>query len=531
MQTTLSATEDGLLFHDARSCKRWLSALALTNAQLAHREISAQLAKQQEAQLSGLERLKILELLREPVAFVQDQYRKIWAGKAFPLTNAEQSQWADALVLWRLMSGAYRRCLKAFDDGNREIAEHAPLICQRCLYYLVRQAAEIHSVYRQVDAAFWQDLHELYEYAEEQGFATRKVRDKLDRDDQTSTCSARYAHALLADLANPYGLNQKQTALLDRWLDRWSKKVRLVAAYGDDDEDHKLAVDIAGRSGAQHIGIAPSGRSLRYLSVKSLSKSVRKRIALMREGHSPAELDLGDDGAEQTIAALLTMLHNQWCGSGHTRSFPRRETSDQAEVCTGIAAIHYYVGERIFAPPDHLRGYSVQEHHDLQVFGHIRGQTIEAQAAQLGFACERWRLFNESAAGYGLFRNEDSAMRIAHDQLIAVRSAGVGAFAIGAVQWLRHDSAMQLHLGVRILAGAPLAVAIRADGAGHRFTQALLLAEIPTMHTPASLLLPLGMMASGQTLELYTGRSMRVRLGAVLEKGSDFERITLEVIA
>ncbi|MGI9046294.1 MAG: hypothetical protein ACR2FI_05810 [Burkholderiales bacterium] len=531
MQTTLSATEDGLLFHDARSCKRWLSALALTNAQLAHREISAQLAKQQEAQLSGLERLKILELLREPVAFVQDQYRKIWAGKAFPLTNAEQSQWADALVLWRLMSGAYRRCLKAFDDGNREIAEHAPLICQRCLYYLVRQAAEIHSVYRQVDAAFWQDLHELYEYAEEQGFATRKVRDKLDRDDQTSTCSARYAHALLADLANPYGLNQKQTALLDRWLDRWSKKVRLVAAYGDDDEDHKLAVDIAGRSGAQHIGIAPSGRSLRYLSVKSLSKSVRKRIALMREGHSPAELDLGDDGAEQTVAALLTMLHNQWCGSGHTRSFPRRETSDQAEVCTGIAAIHYYVGERIFAPPDHPRGYSVQEHHDLQVFGHIRGQTIEAQAAQLGFACERWRLFNESAAGYGLFRNEDSAMRIAHDQLIAVRSAGVGAFAIGAVQWLRHDSAMQLHLGVRILAGAPLAVAIRADGAGHRFTQALLLAEIPTMHTPASLLLPLGMMASGQTLELYTGRSMRVRLGAVLEKGSDFERITLEVIA
>lgn len=530
MRSAMLDDRDVLQFNDARSCKLWLTGLPLANVAIAHREIVIELAKLDEAPVAALERLKILEVLREPVAFLQDQLRSVWIGRTLPLNHAELETWTRALSLWRAMAVGYRRCLKAYDEDNREIAEHAPLVCQRCLYYLARQAADFHSAYRQVDAALWEELHELYEYAAERGFATRKVRDKLDRDDQTSTCSARYAHALLADQANPFGLTAEELELVDRLLDKWSKKVSFTADYDDAEGDHKLAVDLAGRAGAQHIGASPSGRGVRYLGVKALSKSLRKRITLLREGYPPDELGLGNDDAGHA-SELLTTLYNQWCGDGHGRRFPRRDASGEAGICTGIPSIHYFVGERIFTAPDQHRGYTAQENRDLQTFGHIRAQTVEAQAAQLGFALERWQLFNESVTGFGLFRGRDSAIRVGHRQLIAIRAADAAGFTLCVVEWLRHDSKLQLHLGVRTIAGTPRPVAARGTSGSQKFAAALLLEEMPALHEPASLLLAGGPHVAGQEIELYDDDISKVKIVRTLEKGRDFERVAFEPLA
>ena len=60
-------------FSDARACRQWLAALPLTNIALAHTALTTQLEQLNRAAISPLERLKISELLREPIAFVQQE--------------------------------------------------------------------------------------------------------------------------------------------------------------------------------------------------------------------------------------------------------------------------------------------------------------------------------------------------------------------------------------------------------------------------------------------------------------------------
>ena len=56
-----------LQFSDSASCKRWIEQLTLTNVQLTQQALTGQLTSLGAAHVAPLERLKILEALREPV--------------------------------------------------------------------------------------------------------------------------------------------------------------------------------------------------------------------------------------------------------------------------------------------------------------------------------------------------------------------------------------------------------------------------------------------------------------------------------
>ena len=65
------------IISDAKSCQHWLAALPLTQAAAAHAEIQLQLdLLNHTSALSGIERLRIQEQLRESVAYVQGEMAK-----------------------------------------------------------------------------------------------------------------------------------------------------------------------------------------------------------------------------------------------------------------------------------------------------------------------------------------------------------------------------------------------------------------------------------------------------------------------
>src|SRR6185295_5365418 len=63
----LAASSPPLQFTDSSSCKRWIEQLTLTNVQLTQQALAAQLSSLAAAPMLPLERLKILETLRESV--------------------------------------------------------------------------------------------------------------------------------------------------------------------------------------------------------------------------------------------------------------------------------------------------------------------------------------------------------------------------------------------------------------------------------------------------------------------------------
>jgi hypothetical protein len=216
------------------------------------------------------------------------------------------------------------------------------------------------------------------------------------------------------------------------------------------------------------------------------------------------------------------------------RAAERRGGAAAAEVCAGLPAIHYFVSGRAFRPGAGQRELSALEREEIATFGHVshREEAEEVQAAARGYACESWRVEDESVLGVKMMRESGvSARRIAHGQLVALRPAGGRGFQLGHVRWLMTTDAGELACGVKYLPGIPQAVAVRGTGVNavdERYVQAIALGAVPALKSPATLVLPSGWFRPKRVIEALMRTTTRLRLLEILERGADFERVSFE---
>jgi len=527
----LTSVQPQLQFTDSVNCKRWIEQLTLTNVQLTQQLLAGQLASLSAAQLAPVERLKILEVLREPVHFVQGESSKRYAGRPLPLDDGEAAIWNIVLVLWREMSRNYQQCLKAYREGDLAIAPHAALISMRCLRLLGCQILDHYRVYRQPPSAVWRALHELYSFAEGHGFARIRVQDSFSKRDPDSSCAESYVQVLLAHLANPFALSVRQMAFVTRWLERWATLIGLSTQPLPTSSVPSLAVDLAGSSGVRP-GAGPEALSqLRYLDLEQLSKTLRQTINLLKQGQTPGQLGLGEDARQPGCENLLMLLYVQWCRAGSARAEDRSSGEEQAHVCLGLAPAHRHVGGREFRQPGEL---SSREKQDLDTYGYIT-RPDHATGGSIESGLEQWQILNHSASGFMCMqRVPDGKSRVGHNQLLALRRADGRNFHTGMVQWLRMEESGELYCGVRLFPGTPQAISVRpsnfSPSSNGRYECALLLPEVPAPATPATLILPAGWFQSGRFVEVYSDRKQVAKLLNLLEKGSDFDRGTIIVV-
>jgi len=524
----LATTHSPLQFTDSAGCKRWIEQLTLTNVQLTQQVLTAQLVSLGAAQLPPLERLKILETLRDPVHFVQAESAKRYAAKPLPLEAGETTVWNNVIALWQEMSRNYQQCLKAYREGDLAIAPHAALVTMRCLRLLGSTLLDYYHVYRQAPGALWRALHELYAFAESHGFARIRVQDSFSQREPDSSCTESYVQVLLAQLANPYALSVRQMAFVARWIERWATLIGIASQPLPTSPIPSLAVDLSNANGVVFgAGLEPQPH-LRYLDLEQLSKTLRQTINLLKQGQTPGQLGLGEDARQPGCENLLMLLYVQWCRAGTARAEERSETEEPAQVCFGLAATHLHVNSgRGFRQPGELTS---REKQDMDTYGYI---TRAGQGKDESL--ELWQIINHSASGFMCMQREPNGSgRVAHNQLLAVRRPTSRNFHLGMVQWLRMEESGELYCGVRLFPGTPLSISVRPSnftpaGAGS-YERALLLPEVPAPATSATLILPAGWFQSGRFVELFSDRKQVAKLLNLLEKGSDFDRGTIIVV-
>jgi hypothetical protein len=524
----LSTPSSSLQFTDSAGCKRWLDQLTLTNVQLTQQVLTAQLASLGAAQLPPLERLKILETLREPVHFVQAESAKRYAGKPLPLEPGEATVWQNVVALWQEMSRNYQQCLKSYREGDLSIAPHAALITMRCVRVLGSTLLDYYHVYRQAPGALWRALHELYSFSESHGFARIRVQDSFSQREPDSSCTESYVQVLLANLANPYSLSSRQLDFVTRWLERWATLIGLAPQPLPTSPIPSLAVDLAGAGGVAFGASLEPQANLRYLDLEQLSKTLRQTINLLKQGQTPGQLGLGDDARQPGCENLLMLLYVQWCRAGTARAEERSQTDEPAQVCFGLPAAHLHVsGGRGFRQPGELTS---REKQDMATYGYVT-RTDQGTDESL----ELWQIVNHSASGFMCMQRESNNKgRVGHNQLLAVRRPAGRSFHLGMIQWLRMEENGEIYCGVRLFPGTPHAISVRPSnftptGTG-RYERALLLPEVPAPATPATLILPAGWFQSGRFVELYSDRKQVAKLLNLLEKGGDFDRGTIVVV-
>jgi hypothetical protein len=520
-------------FADAVGCKEWLQTVPLANVPAAQRELLGELEEFNRFAVKPSERLAVMEALREAVHFVQVEQVKKFSNRALPMTEAEGAAFDDAIELWEQMQTGYSHCLESALAGEGGVKSQGALICQRVIAYIGLKMFYCYRAYRQVPAHDWRSLHEAYACAERLKVAEDGVKDPMNRDVHDSSPRIAYARAVLMGMCSPNELAQRPLTFVAFLLERWASKLEVARKPVAEGEGiAPLVADLEGEACPQRMDNPPSGAGVRFLDALALAKSLRNRVGLLRKGESPAKLALGEDCVQPNCEQQLVHLFRQWCQTKPARAAERKRSTATAQVCNEFAAIHYYIGGKGFHQPVEAKELTQKEREQIATFGRLSTKEEDDYSNVHGFLVESWQIDDESAQGLRIVRKADTpGKRYAHGQLVAVRPADAKSFMLGQVRWLMAGETGELHAGVRLLAGVPSAASVRPTGVNvqsEKFVQAMALGAVAAINQPTTLVIPTGWFKPKRVIELFTDTEHNVRLLEVIERGSDFERVTYE---
>jgi cyclic-di-GMP-binding protein len=524
---SLNKTATALQFQDAAGCMRWIAALPITNVQLAHQMLLEQVLALTSSDVPALERLKILEAIKETAHFAQAEIAKRYLGKPLPLDQADAQAWKAVTGLWSALGANYQRCLDAYSAGDLAIAPFAALITLRCLRAAGHAMFEHYQVYREPDAAAWRVFHQLFAFAEEHGISRMRVQDVFARHDADASCAEAYTHGLLANLANPYALSVRQMAFLRRWLDKWSSLVNLSAQPLPAGTIPPIAVDFGGDAPATLADRVTHGASVRYLDLEQIAKTLRQTINLLKQGQTPERLGLGGDARQPGCESLIMLLYVQWCRAGTLRTEERSPADDPAEVCFGIGDTFKLLGGEEKTTPA-ATSFSSRDKWEADNLGFsMRLSTVATQSVVK--KSENWRILNQSNSGFMCMLREPSGLlRMNHNQLLGVRRSAETAGRLGTIQWIKVSPQNECQCGIRMFPGAAKAISVRPSNFNlpgkQGYEQALLLPEIAMPATPMTIILPAGWFQAGRMIEIMGEKKQIAKLVNLIERGADFDR-------
>ncbi|MFA6969809.1 MAG: hypothetical protein WC208_00265 [Gallionella sp.] len=498
------------IFKDAAGCALWLNQLQLTNLQQAHGRLLTQINELNRYPMRALERLGSLELLRETVGHVQDELAKKLIAKPLPLNKSELAVFMSVVQLWQAMVTGYQRGLQDYISGDKSLVVHGALLCQRCLHYSGMMIFEYQRTGYEFGPGLWRQLHELYAFAEQQDLHQTEVTDP-SCDRQTS-CAGSYVRTLLACYASPAQMTRWQVQQMDRWLSAWSNSVTVAHRYTLSRNDAQpLAADLSGTQGLQRAEGLPHNDTLRYLAMVPLSKLLRVKTILLQQGQTPQQVGLGDKQDRHACLELLTLLHQCWCENRPQRSCERRQVSLHAALCHTPAVIYAQLTGQPFQQPDR----------NVAMPGHAKPGLQEL---------ENWQIKNESIMGACLIRDDLIGEGVRCKQLIAFRRNNAQSFILGAIVWTRVMTNGKLQMGVKYLPGKPEPVRIHTSGINpsKQVAPAFLLPALPSLNTPASLIIPRDWFDAGRVIEVLhqDGKVLIAHLGFSVERGLDYERVS-----
>ncbi len=517
-------------FANARSCRDWLSAQPLANPAQAQALMLRQINLLNRYALAPAERLKILELLRDPVAFAQTESARKFAGRPLPLAPPEQAGLDANRTLWQAVQTGYLHCLAACLEGSAELRPHAAMIAQRAMSALRAELLDIYRAAIDPPALLWRVLHRVFSAAESLSALAHPVNDSLQTEHTASSVVATYAQTLLLHRASPYELSGRQLMQVERWLHRWGGKVAVLNAPPAEPRVPPLLVDLS--SDAPET--AGEGGQLRWLDLSDLSRSVKRRITHLQRGESPASLGLGEDCIQPGCENLLKHLYQQWFKGGAIRLHPRRSGTGNGtcRLVTGLDAIHYYLSGKIFSQPGQGGAMSKTQADEIATFGRVATRHEDDFSQLHGFMVEEWRVLDESATGFRLMRPLFQAGgRVGGGQMVAIMPEGSRSFLLAVARWSRLTGGSELQAGIQIMPGNPQTVALRGTGltaVNEKYRPGFRLPPVPALKYPESVIVPAGWFRSGRIVEIYEQSSRQIRLTQQLDRGSDFERCAFE---
>lgn len=508
-------------FADTDSALAWLSGQPQANAPLMHSELARQVQALNGFCLPPLVRFKTLEALRKTIFAVDGECQRRFENRPLPLSGAEQSALDTSRRLWHACTVAYLHCVRACLDGDPAALELKVTATHRAMACLRMEQMSAYLGGAEIAPETWRNLHAVLASAEQLGVARVLVSDRLLAETRESTVCGQYAMALLLHLVRPFELTRGQFAAATRWLARWREQAEVLSEADPDPKARGVALDLAQDSPIRTASGTPG--IARWLATGDVLRKMRKRIESLAAGETPENLKLGSGLSGEACSALLGALADRIKHPLAAAAASVPADAPVVEVVGGLEAIHRQLGGKSLKAEE-LSSTSIRRSHEqIAIFGHV----LENHDEQGIGRPEAWQLIEEKPAVFTFNRAAGSGTaRLANRNLLAFRLPGHPHDALATLCCLYARCDGSLYAVARRLPGeaAPGIAEVRERVSGKISRQPVfLLSAAGPLGRPASLVLPAGLPARAQSLVLLQENTLPIRLGACLERGSDYE--------
>jgi len=556
-----------------RQVKKWVNDLTIINMGETTRAFFEQLRKLNRIDIPARDRLEIMELMRPMSKVVIEHLSKHLTGRTLPLPPKSQKIGQLTQTMTLEMATGYKMVLRDVVQKKESVdAKRLSLTLHRAMRYL--HACQILSgkLYAAVPGGTWNDINQLYTFAEKNKLHQRDVKDDQFSVLKSSTVESVYIQACLFAISRPEALHMGEAQKLADYYEKASQQVKLQAAPAMDSKKGVFVVNILTAEIPQYLPLEKlsSSGANRYLDLGNLQADLSQLI-------EQQDSNTWDISSDKTVLGfdLARRLLQSWTVNPKRRF--GRATSDGVITATiGLQNIYNGIEEDVDSssgkglteekpvelslqtipdekqfvdywgePIDHndtLAGMPVNVW-DLVSSGTIvNDEYLKAQREEVEKKVEmkepdswqNWRVTNTSAGGYCLCWETDEPSRAQVGELIGLREkeGSDHEWRIGTIRWMVNTEKSGLEIGVQLM--APKTLLIEVSKVNNRRMQelpvrALMLPGIKTIQQKPTLILPPNLFNVQDDISFTLfGKEMRVILTKKILSSTTFHQFSYE---
>lgn len=531
------------------SLKKWLESLPMINVVEASHEIHKTVILLNRIPIEADDRLKMMELLREPVNLVTAKLQKSYADMALPLSEKHQLTAEQVRHFYIEMAYGYKHVIedKYLKYKSRLTGRHAARVAlpiQRAIRYLTKTLVHSFQFYAPYPMGTWRELHTLYRLAEKIGITGMPVDDAFNKSVQHSSVDHVYKQALLLDLSDPYHQPTQMIIKIDQYLDLMAPLSRLnPVPEAQLDNNCQFLIELNSDRSGQVImesQQAPDAQSTRILNTLELARAIHSHLTLLQKNQKPHTTGLGDNFFDQLARDMLLRLINSW-GVTPKRVFTRKIKADeQIQAAFGLDASVYFLNDETplrssseFMGPFQQRTrigtlYAMPD--DISRNGKTTDIDTEKKSADsVEHAISSWDVLDESAGGLAVEKSSETKVQIRVGEVVIFNSTGEKRkCAVGVIRWMRNTGPEQMEIGIQRLApsGVPAKIKmLNKTGTETEFASAIILPEVSALKQKQSIIAPRGSFQRERQIYVDDGRSLRHAIATkLLEVTGSYER-------
>jgi len=542
-----------------RHVKKWLKDLSLVNMGETTRAFYSELKQLNRIDLPAKQRLEVMELIRPTGRIVLDYLGKHLTARSLPLPPKSQKigQLARAITL-ELATG-YKLILRDVAQKKESLdVKRLTTATHRALRYLGSAQLLSARVYTSLPNAVWNDINQLYIFAEKNKLAEREIKDDQYETINKSSIATVYKQLCLFAISRPESLHLGEAQKLSSFYETAAELTGLGTAPVLDNNQGVFVVNLLSNEMPHYLSMdkLSSSAANRYLELTRLQNELGNQI----KGQNTNTWQIVNDKATLSFD-LARRLIQAWSQSGKRR-FGRASSENSITTAIGLNTIY----QAIEADVDTVSGKGLAEEKpmelslqtipdDQQVVDYWNepidhNDTLAGQPANVWDlvssgktlsdtftknqqhelekkmtlarpeSWQDWKIINTSAGGYCLLWPSSDPSKAQVGELIGLREKEGTDYEwrIGTIRWMIYLEKRGLEIGVSLL--APKTLLIQIDKINNKRmkpglfpAQALMLPGIKTIQQQPTLILPSNLFEPGDDISFTLfGKEMRVIL-------------------